>query len=356
VAAAGITDPNAAAAAEFDYLASGGDLGVVESDASAFQGIATTAADITPSGPAPAVLGVVPSAPSVAESQSGATPVTFDVYLTTVESSATEVDYTVIAPNSIDLGASAFGGTLPSGKITLAAGTTSGTLTINVPQGALGGLSSADLAVQISTPSGVPIFAPDGQAVLLASQPGAPPVPRLADLTTLGNFTQDPSHPNSYTLDLGAVQVGETLPTLQFAIENAATAPSDQLTGTFSIPTVAGLSYSGASIPSPIAAGQSYNGLSVTINHDKFGANSEVITFNPVDTNASGYSAPLTPVTLTITDTLELPSMIYSQAVGDVHIITYNGLKYDFQAGGDYVLAESRIPGDNFQIQMELAP
>ena len=89
---------------------------------------------------------------------------------------------------------------------------------------------------------------------------------------------------------------------------------------------------------------------------DKFGANSQTISFNPVDTNASGFTAPLPPITLTIADTLELPGMIYSQAWGDVHIITYNGLKYDFQASGDYVLAQSRIPGDNFQIQLELEP
>jgi hypothetical protein len=48
--------------------------------------------------------------------------------------------------------------------------------------------------------------------------------------------------------------------------------------------------------------------------------------------------------------------MIYSQARGDVHILTYNGLNYDFQATGDFVLAQSRVPGDNFQIQMELEP
>jgi hypothetical protein len=210
--------------------------------------------------------------------------------------------------------------------------------------------------VQISTPNDIPIVAETSRATVLAPQPGKPPVAQLVDLSTFGNFIQDPNHPNSYTLDLGAVQLGEVLPALQFAIENAATAPSDQLTGTFSIPTVAGFSVSGASIPAPIAVGQSYNGLSVSINQDKFGANSQTITFNPVDTNASGFTAPLTPITLTIADTLELPGMIYSQAVGDVHIITYNGLKYDFQASGDYVLAESRVPGDNFQIQMELEP
>src|SRR5262249_39558809 len=82
----------------------------------------------------------------------------------------------------------------------------------------------------------------------------------------------------------------------------------------------------------------------------------ETITFNPVDTNASGFTAPLSPITLTITDTLELPGMVYSQAFGDVHIITYNGLKYEFQATGDFTLAQSRIPGDNFAIQMRLEP
>jgi von Willebrand factor type D domain len=193
--------------------------------------------------------------------------------------------------------------------------------------------------------------------------PGTPPVPNLVNLTPFGNFTQDPNHPNNYTLDLGAVQLGEVLPPLQFSIENTATAPADQLTGTFSVASVAGYVVSGASIPSPIDAGQSYDGLTVQLNTGllantsiKVGANSETITFNPVDTNPSGFSAPLPPITLTIADTLEVPGMVYSQAWGDVHIITYNGLKYDFQATGDYILAKSRLPGDNFEIQLELEP
>ena len=194
----------------------------------------------------------------------------------------------------------------------------------------------------------------------LSHKAGPAAIPQLEYLTPFGNFTRNG---NNYTLDLGAVQLGEALPTLQFGVVNAATPPADQLAGTFTWPTVAGFNLnvsgtttSGASLPSSIAAGASYQGLSATISQDKFGANSQTITFNPIDTNASGFSAPLTPITLTIADTLELPGMIYSQAVGDVHIITYNGLKYDFQASGDYVLAESRIPGDNFQIQMELEP
>jgi hypothetical protein len=360
VAAAGITDPNAAAAAEFDYLASGGNLGIVESDANFFQGVSTTAVGITPGGSTPAVLGVMPEAPTIDESQTGVTPITFDIYLTAPLSSSTEVDYSVIAPNATDLGASAFGGTLPSSEVTLAANATGGQFTIDVPQGALGSVASGTLAVQISTPSGIPIFAPDAQATLLAPQPGTPPVAELVYLTSLGNLIRNG---NDYTLDLGAVELGEPLPTLQFAIENAASAPSDQLTGTIEWSTVAGFSIdvdgtttSGVGLPSPIAAGQSFDGLTANVDQDKFGDNSETITFNPVDTNASGFSAPLTPITLTITDTLELPGMVYSQAWGDVHIITYNGLTYNFQDTGDFVLAESRIPGDDFEIQMALAP
>src|SRR5262249_14485477 len=147
-----------------------------------------------------------------------------------------------------------------------------------------------------------------------------------AYLGSFGNFTRDG---NNYTLDLGAVQLGELLPPLQFGVVNAANAPADQLTGTFNVANVAGFSVTSDSIPSPIAAGQSFNGLTVAINQIKFGANSETITFNPVDTNSSGFAAPLTPITLTIADTLELPGMIYSHAFGDVHILTYDGLNYD---------------------------
>ena len=356
VAAFGVTDTNTAAAAEFDYLASGGDLSFVVGDQNAFRGSTASPAPITPSGPTPAVLGVIPNVPSVAVAQTGTTPVTFEVYLTANESSNTEVDYVVIAPSSNDLGASEFGGALPSGKITLAAGQMSGAITIDVPQDALGSLSSANLAVQISTPTGIPIFAASAQATLLAPQPGTPPVPRITYLTQFGNFTQDANHPNSYTLDLGAVQLGENIPALQFAIANESTAPSDQLTGTFTVANTFGFTVTGDQLPAPLAAGQSYDGLTVSINQKKFGGNSETITFNPVDTNLSGFSAPLPQITLTIADTLEVPGMVYSQAWGDVHIITYNGLKYDFQASGDYVLAKSRISGDSFQIQLELEP
>ena len=369
VAAAGITDPGAQQIVEFDYIVSGGDMNVVEGDESQLQGQTITPVTPTPSGPTPSLLGIIGAQPTTQISATGATTVTFDVYLTAPESTDTTADYAVIAPGAGSLDAAAFGGTLPSGEITIAAGGTTGQITVAVPQGVLGTTASENLAVQISSPGGVPIAAATAQEVIYQPEPGAPAVPQLEYLSQFGNFTFDAAT-NTYTLDLGAVQLGEPLPTLQFGIVNAATAPADQLTGTITWSTVAGytvdadgVTASGVNLPAPISAGDSYQGLTVTgstgldpTQSVKFGADSETITFNPVDTNASGYTAPMAPITLTIADTLELPSMIYSQAWGDVHIITYNGLTYNFQATGDFVLAKSRIPGDNFQIQMELEP
>jgi len=66
--------------------------------------------------------------------------------------------------------------------------------------------------------------------------------------------------------------------------------------------------------------------------------------------------APLPDLTLTIDYTLAQPPMVFSEAWGDVHIITYNGLHYDFQAVGGFTLAQSVIPDDSFDIQLRLQP
>src|SRR5262249_61579327 len=119
---------------------------------------------------------------------------------------------------------------------------------------------------------------------------GRPPAPQLVYLSKSGTFIGSGA---TYTLDLGAVQYGETLPTLQFGIENAAAAPADQLSGTVKVDPVEGFTVSGTSLPSPLGAGQSYDGITATINTIKFGQNTETITFSPVETKASGFSAPL---------------------------------------------------------------
>src|SRR4029077_2165402 len=119
----------------------------------------------------------------------------------------------------------------------IANGVTSGQFTIQVPQGALGLSASKNVAVEISTPTTIPVFASTATEAVTQGLAAPPATPQLEYLTNFGNFTHSG---NNYTLDLGAVQFGESLPTLQFGIVNAATAPADQLTGTFSWPTVAG--------------------------------------------------------------------------------------------------------------------
>jgi von Willebrand factor type D domain len=353
VASAGITDPGAQASAELDYLISGGNMNFVAADQTLFQGVSTTVAPIA-APPTVALLGVLPAAAEVNVNENGVTPVVFDVELTQAQTVATTVNFSVIDPNSGDLTAADFGGTFPSGSVTIAAGQTSAQFTVDVPKGALGSLPSADVAVQISTPSGISVYGPTASESVVTPQPGSPPVPTFTYLTSFGSFINDGG--GHYTLDLGAVQYGQPLPTLTFGIENAGTGHADLLSGTFTVDPVEGFTVNGTTLPGTLAAGQSYNGLTATINTIKFGDNSETITFNPVDSNTTGYSAPMAPVTLTITDTLELPTVTYSQAWGDVHIITYNGLTYDFQAVGDYTLAQSRIPGDTFDISLNLQP
>ena len=113
---------------------------------------------------------------------------------------------------------------------------------------------------------------------------------------------------NNYSLNLGTLVQGEQMPVLQFALINAASAPADSLSGSFSTDGV-GFGVSGAALPGPIAAGQSYNGLQVTVETGVYGANQETITFNPTDVNASGYSASLPAVTLTIKDSSGAPAV-----------------------------------------------
>ena len=353
VAATGITDPGAVQAMELDYIASGGDPNVLSAAANLFTGITTAPVTINPTGPAPVVLGVVADAAIVQATGTSTTPVVFDAYLTGTSAADTVVTYAAIAAGAGFLDAASFGGTLPSGSVTIAAGQTLTQFTIDLPATALGSLPSDELEIQIGTTSGVSLINTTAQTTINQPVAGPPPVPVITDLVNIGTFYQIG---NNYTLDLGAIQYGEPLPAFQFSIENAGSAGVDNLGGTFDVPTVAGFSVTGASLPQPLGAGQSYDGLDVSVNYIKFGANEETITYTPEDSNSTGFSAALQPITLTVLDDIVPPTMVYSYAWGDVHIITYNGLEYNFQAEGEFTLAQSRIPGDSFDIQLRLQP
>ena len=353
VAAAGIQDPGLAAAAEFDYIVSGGDPSVVFNDANQFGDISTVATSIISSGSAPSFLGVMADQASVKAQSGTVTPVVFDVYLTGALSTATTVNYAVTDGGAGFLGAAAFGGTLPSGSLSIQPGTVEQQFTINLPTGALGTLPSEKLKVQITSADGTPIFVGSAQDAITQAIAGPPPVPALVDLTNFGSFVQEG---NNYVLNLGSVQAGQPLPNFQFGIENTASGASDFLGGSLTYDTVEGFTVSGASLPAALAAGQGYQGLTVSATDVKFGQNSETIAFTPTDTNNTGFSSSLAPITLTINDTVVPPSMVYSYAWGDVHIITFNGLTYNFQGEGEFTLVKSRIPDDSFDIQMRLQP
>ena len=312
-AAAGITDPNLADDAALDYLATG-DLGFITAGANAQQqenqgqgANTTTAAIVTPSTPPPVDLGVAAVSATIVESPSGqATPVTFEVYLTGDGSAGanTVVDFSVVSGGFFD--AATFGGTLPSGSVTISSGGTAAEFSIDVPANALGAEPSQNLEVQISSTDETPVLAADAESTIVNNQPepGPSAVPTLGDPANLGIFT---SAGNAYTLDLGAVPQGAE-PQIQIAIANDASAPADELSGNFIVGPGNSITFGGDGTLSPIAAGQIYEGLVATLQTGNLGANSQTLTFTPQDLNDSGYSALLSDLTLTINYTVELPA------------------------------------------------
>ena len=343
------------AAAEYDYIVSGGDTSVIAADQSFFAGFApATAVQVAPAGPMPGMVGIVAGSAEVAEAATGATTVTFMVYLTAAATSDTGGELCSRGDRAIGPG----GGGLWR-RAAQRAGDHRGRCHDRAVQHQRAAGGARHDAVRHRSCAA---FGTDGVALLNGSAAstveapavGVAPIFQLADLTSFGTFINDGN--NHYTLDLGAIQYRETLPVLNFAIENAATAPADKLGVTIAADTVEGFTASGLTVPAAISAGQSYSGFTATIDTVKFGANVETVTFTPTDTNASGFTAPLPVQTLTILDTLEFPTMTYSEAWGDVHIVTYNGLKYDFQGAGEFWLAQSRIAGDSFGIQLRLQP
>ncbi len=300
-------DPGLAADGELDYLATGNPSFITDAISLSQLGVSTTPVTITPSSPPAPTLGVAASAPSIIAAASGTTGVVFDAYLTAAVTNDTTAELAVTSPGPGFLGTTAFGGTLPSGTVTIAAGQTLAAFTIDVPQGALGTNPGEALQVQISGPTSDPVFAPTAQTTIVNAtpEPGPAPVPRFVLLTNFGTLMQSGG---TYTLALGTLPQGAPLPQLQFALDNEATAPADNMTGTFATPSGIGFNVTGATTPPQIVPGGSYNGLSVGIDTGIYGSNSETISFTPQDVNPSGFTATLPALTLLVTDTIESPA------------------------------------------------
>ena len=267
----------------------------------------TTIATVTPATATPA-LAVSAVAQTVTAAASGVTAVTFDAYLTSPETSDTVVDYTVVAAGAGYFGAGSFGGTLPSAQVTIAAGQTLVPFTIDLPQGALGNAPSDNLQVQVSDTAAVPVFAPLAQSEVVNNAPeaGTPPIAQFSELTGGGTLSFD-AGTNTYALALGDIDEGTSPATVDMAVLNAATAPADSLSGAFTAPLGTGFGVTGNFLTSPIAAGAMYQGLDFTVKTNALGANSLTLSFDGEDVNDSGFSAAVTPITLTITDTVVAP-------------------------------------------------
>ena len=194
---------------------------------------------------------------------------------------------------------------MPTGSVTIAAGQTTAQFTVDVPQGALGALPDADArsAGQLARRRHSDLRADRARrrSSTIKPEAGNPAVPELAYLGNDGSFTFDATT-NTYTLNLGGVTQGASIDAAEFAVVNAADDVSDNLDGDFTAPTGEGFIVTGDNLPSPLAAGEDYEGLYISVNTADLGANGMSLTFDPEDVNDSGYSQALTPLTLKIVD------------------------------------------------------
>jgi hypothetical protein len=90
------------------------------------------------------------------------------------------------------------------------------------------------------------------------------------------------------------------------------------------------------------------------------------LVFTPATGTGTSGSTVTNQVTLSVSDGIATTtdgttSIVVTQAstgtaMGDVHLVTLDGLHYDFQADGEFTLARSTVAGDPFDIQIKTTP
>ena len=184
-----------------------------------------------------------------------------------------------------------------------------------------------------------------------------------------GNGTMVPTGvATKYSLDLGTVAQYATPLGANLAVLNDVLGQADLLAGSFSISGAPEFTNAGFGAFGPgteiagLAAQQEDTDPVVVLSSATVGVFTETLTLNASGYNPddpSGYA--LTPETVTITGTVvaapaPTPAARVSDAWGDVHLTTFDGLYYNFMAAGEFVLSESTIPGDTFEIQARMQP
>ena len=302
---AGITDPGLQQEAIYDYLVTG-DPSVISVEANLQQqGVTTTTqADFVAPTPPPEI-GIMALDPSDVESASGSTTATFEIYATGNSSQAATVDYTVVAPDDTFVGSDDFGGALPSGTLTIAAGQASADFSITLPNG-IGEAVSKTLEVQISAAAPATVIGPSAQETIFNDAPVAGVAPVFGvQLVNLPNLLPTQNGTN-WTFNLGALKQGEIFSPgdLTVAVLNMANNGGDNLAGIIAASGDGGL---------PTGVSPSFTGLepdgildiaNLAVETTTPGTHTETFTFTPYDTNATGYAAIMPTETVTVTDTV----------------------------------------------------
>jgi T5SS/PEP-CTERM-associated repeat protein len=112
-----------------------------------------------------------------------------------------------------------------------------------------------------------------------------------------GSFTHSGS---VYTLNLGAVVVGSTAPTIDLGVLNAANGLADLLSGSFDV-SGSGFINTGFTAFSGEAAGQADTAPTLSLSTSQVGTFTESVTLLATGSNSSGYSAALHQEVLTVT-------------------------------------------------------
>jgi hypothetical protein len=138
--------------------------------------------------------------------------------------------------------------------------------------------------------------------------------------------------------------------------------PADDLSGLFSITDFANFLNTGFDPFSGVAAGAKDAEPVIQLNTGTIGVFTEQVVLHPIDTNPSGYSQVENNVTVMVTGTIVAPPpppppppVPTAIAWGDVHLTAFDGLYYNFQAVGEFMLAKSTVAGDSFDVQIRTA-
>jgi hypothetical protein len=172
-----------------------------------------------------------------------------------------------------------------------------------------------------------------------------------AELTSDGNLTSNGVGTNAFTLNLGSATEGGTALSANLEVLNSVLGPADWLSGTLAASGSGQFTNAGFGAFGTINAAGSLDAPGVSLATNQLGVFTESVVLAPMDTNAGGFSQVPTAQTVIVTRTI----VPLGTALGDVHMVPFDGLHYDFQAVGAFKLTRSAVPGYTLQIQIETA-